>query len=299
MIRYRHAVPADVGGIDRVVRAAYNALSRKHGFAEIPPGPAGPFYAFAIAEEGEGCWVAEEDGAVIGAAIASLRGTVWFLAYLFIDPAIQTRGVGRELLARALAYGGLEADVRSLVTLAYNPVSIGLYLHHGVLPIEPLYVFDASAPELQQRLAGHSAEAVEIVAADVGAAAMLARIDEPILEGSRLGVHRYLLQVPGNVCHLFRVGGEPCGYAYLSAGGRVGPVAAAAPLSFERVLATALGQAARSGPGRVSVLLAGSNAAAVTAVTRLGMRVVQPLLLMASRRFGDLDRYAFHSPGIM
>jgi GNAT superfamily N-acetyltransferase len=298
MIRYRRAALDDIGGIDRVVRAAYNALARKHGFAEIPPGPVGPLYADAIAAEGEGCWVAEENGGILGAALASLRPPVWFLGYLFVDPATQTRGMGRELLARVMDYGGRDGAVHSLITLAFNPVSIGLYLRHGMAPLQPLYVLEAPAAALRQRLADRPPIAGEKLAGD-GAATALAAIDWAIMEGDRTDLHRYLLHVPGNACHLFRVDGEPRGYAYVSAGGRVGPLAAAAPLAFDAVLESGLVEAARTSAGDVSLLLAGSNIAAMTAAAALDLRITMPLLLMASRPFGDFDRYGFHSAGMM
>ncbi len=299
MIGYRQPTIDDVVGMDRAFRAAYNGLNRRHGFAEIPPGPPSPFFAFAMSEEGEGCSVAEENGTIVGLSISSFREPMWFLAYLFVDPACQAAGVGRTLIARALAYRSEGAAVRSLITLAYNPVSQGLYMRHGMLPVESLYVFDAAAADLRQRRSGQSSLDSEILPPDRGAAAQLAAIDEPILEMNRLGVHRYLLQLPGNVCHVFRAGGQPRGYAYVSAAGSVGPVAAASPLSFVAVLETALTLAAAKPNGRISVLLAGSNGPALAVAAQLGMRINLPLLLMASRRFGDLSRYAFHSPGIM
>jgi GNAT superfamily N-acetyltransferase len=299
MIRYRQATQGDTADFDRVVRAAYNALSRRHGFAEIPPGPPLSLPGFAIAEKGEGCWVAEEERAVVGVAIANRHEPLWCLATLFVDPVCQEAGVGRELLRRALAHGGHDAAIRALITFAYNPVSIGLYLRYGMLPVEPLYVQESAADAAQQRLAGREKMPSKTLTRGDGGAELLAAIDAPILGINRVNVHRYLLQLPGNVCYVFEAGGEPRGYAYISVAGRVGPVAAAAPLSFERVFETALIHAATTSRGQVSVLLPGSNGPAMRLAIEAGMRIVRPMLLMASRRFADLDRYAFHSPGIM
>jgi GNAT superfamily N-acetyltransferase len=298
VIDYRPAAHGHVAGIDRIFRAAANELHRRHGFPEIPPGPPNPFYAFAIDAEGEGCWVAEEDGKVVGVSIASLREPAWFLAFLFINPACQARGIGRQLIERALAYGGHDAALRTLVTWAYNPASIGLYLRYGIRPLEPLYVFDAPVGEVQRRLAGARMLDSE-VATGSDTAECLAAIDRSVLGMDRVALHRFLLGAPGNVCRIFRAGGAACGYAYVSAAGRVGPVAAAAPLEFGQVLETALSHAAAISRERVSAVLAGSNAAGLAAATECGMRITTPLLLMATRRFGDWDRYVFHSAGLM
>ncbi|HVH75589.1 MAG TPA: GNAT family N-acetyltransferase [Stellaceae bacterium] len=295
----RRATIGDIGDIDRLVRTALNTSSREHGFPEIPPGPPNPFYAFAIAEEPEGAFVAEEAGAVVGVAVRWLRPPAWFLAHLFVDPRRHGQGHGRRLIERVLAEGGEDAAFRTLITPAFNPVSISLYMRYGMYPAEPLYAFDAAAAQLRERLAGRALLESEILAADADAAPLLGDIDGALLEMTRAKLHRQLLRLPGIACHLFRAAGEGRGYAYVSPRGQVGPVAALAPLSFPEVFETALGRAAAISQDRVGVLLAGSNMAAMAAAVRLQMRLVRPVLLMASRRFGDWSRYAPHSPGVM
>jgi GNAT superfamily N-acetyltransferase len=53
-----------------------------------------------------GAWVAEHDGELVGAALAIERDGLWGLSLLVVDPAHQSRGLGRALLGRALAHGG-------------------------------------------------------------------------------------------------------------------------------------------------------------------------------------------------
>lgn len=299
MPEIRPARIGDTPEIDRLVRTALNTSSRRHGFAELPPGPPNPFYAFAIEEEPEGAFVAEEAGAVVGVAVRWLRPPAWFLAHLFVEPGRHGHGLGRRLIERVLAQGGEEAALRTLITPAFNPVSVSLYMRYGMYPMEPLYAFDAAAAELRSRLSGQGLLESETLAGEAGAAPLLAGIDRPLLEMTREKLHRQLLRLPGSVCHLFRAAGEPRGYAYVSPKGQVGPVAALAPLSFGEVFESALARAAAVSEGRVATLLAGSNIAAMAAAVRLQMRLVRPVLLMASRRFGDWSRYAPHSPGVM
>lgn len=299
MLEIRPARIGDIGDIDRLVRSALNISSRQHGFPEIPPGPPNPFYAFAIEEEPEGAFVAEEAGAVVGVAVRWLRPPAWFLAHLFVDPNRHGQGLGRRLIERVLAQGGEAAAFRTLITPAFNPVSISLYMRYGMYPAEPLYAFDAAAAQLRERLAGRALLESEILAADGDAATLLGGIDQALLEMTRAKLHRQLLRLPGSVCHLFRAAGEARGYAYVSPRGQVGPVAALAPLSFAEVLESALARAAAVSEARVAALLAGSNIEAMAAAVRLQMRIVRPVLLMASRRFGDWSRYAPHSPGVM
>ncbi len=76
-------------------------------------------------------------------------------------------------------------------------------------------------------------------------------------------------------------------------------MAAAPPLSFRDVLETALLRAVEASERRVWIHLPGSNAPAMALAVEHGLRITMPLVLMASRRFGDLNRYIPHSPGMM
>ena len=53
-----------------------------------------------------GAWVAEDNGRMVGAALALDREGVWGLSLLVVLPEYQSRGVGRALLERSLEYAG-------------------------------------------------------------------------------------------------------------------------------------------------------------------------------------------------
>jgi predicted N-acetyltransferase YhbS len=52
-----------------------------------------------------GAWVAERDGAVVGAALGIVREGLWGLSLLIVDPPAQSAGAGRELLRLAWEHG--------------------------------------------------------------------------------------------------------------------------------------------------------------------------------------------------
>jgi ribosomal protein S18 acetylase RimI-like enzyme len=85
-----------------------------------------------------GCFVAERDERVVGAAQAIRRERVWCLSLLAVDPGAQSAGAGRALLARALSYGvGTDAG---LIPSSSDPRALRLYALAG-FALQP--AFDA------------------------------------------------------------------------------------------------------------------------------------------------------------
>ena len=80
--------------------------ARFHEPPSPPPPPDAPLtrYLHLIETDPGGAWVAEEDGRVIGAALAIDRDGLWGLSLLIVDPEHQSAGLGRELLQRTLEY---------------------------------------------------------------------------------------------------------------------------------------------------------------------------------------------------
>jgi GNAT superfamily N-acetyltransferase len=91
------------------------ALVRIHQLIERDPG---------------GAWVTEHDGELAGAALAIDRDGLWGLSLLVVDPAHQSAGVGRALLARSLGYA--EGGRRGGVILASpDPRALRAYARAG------------------------------------------------------------------------------------------------------------------------------------------------------------------------
>jgi GNAT superfamily N-acetyltransferase len=82
--------------------------ARFHYPPSPPPPPDGPLVRFShlIETDPGGAWVAEEDGRVIGGALAIDREGVWGLSLLVVLPEHQSSGIGRALLERSLEYAG-------------------------------------------------------------------------------------------------------------------------------------------------------------------------------------------------
>src|SRR5574340_417929 len=133
-IEFRPAEEPDLEGISAVFAAAYDDLRRSRGFVEAPTNPSPPpaILAFLLRQTPQAFWVAQDGGRIVGFADSFLRGTLWYLAWLFVSPSVQGRRVGHELLERTLAaWGNAPIENRATMTFAINPVSQSLYMRYG------------------------------------------------------------------------------------------------------------------------------------------------------------------------
>jgi GNAT superfamily N-acetyltransferase len=133
-VTYRPMREADLSAVLELQLRAFTDLDRRRGteYAGPPPDPAIALLRFRRLLDADpgGCWVAERGGALAGAACALLREGLWGLSLLATDPPVQGEGVGRELLARAYAYGN---GARGHVILSSSdPRAIRAYARLGL-----------------------------------------------------------------------------------------------------------------------------------------------------------------------
>jgi ribosomal protein S18 acetylase RimI-like enzyme len=114
------------------------------------------------------------------------------LGELFVAPGRQGQGIDNELLEHTLQHvSQAGATERSLITFAFNIVSQGLYVRHGLFPHVPILLCGAERESLRP---AHSRAlcATPIGAPDVDLE-MLRQFDVATLGFSREKHHRYLL----------------------------------------------------------------------------------------------------------
>lgn len=296
-VAYRAARIADLQAVSDVYWRSILDVYHRHGFEDRRPSyPLNPFYEFCLHEEPEGFFVAEDAGKIIGAAFSWVRGHVWFLSHLFIMPSSQGSGVGRTLMELTLQYGiTAGANVRAVITMAFNPASLALYMKAGMYPIEDIYL-------MRSTKAPHGKHRMHIPSEKPGPHAWqngdIDALDIEVLSMSRQLHHRYLLGHKDISCNLFRVGGRTVSYAYHGKDGRIGPVLAVEDAPYEAILETLMGMA-REESDTISIMVPGSNTAALRLALAHGFSVVMPYVLLSSKPFGAWGNYLFHSPGML
>jgi GNAT superfamily N-acetyltransferase len=128
-MQFRLMQPADAPAAAALGRAVFDAPG------EPSPSPAEERFQVRrhlhlMDTDPEGCWVAEENGRLVGAAVALIREGVWGLSFLAVHPGLQARGIGRELLDRAVAYG--DGARGRLILSSTDPKAMRRYARAGL-----------------------------------------------------------------------------------------------------------------------------------------------------------------------
>jgi hypothetical protein len=88
--------------------------------------------------------VAEDAGRLVGFAALLVRNDVGFLAELFVMPDLQSHGIGRLLLQRALATPATTYCTMS----SRDPRALALYARAGLQPMWPHFLLKSTSPAL-------------------------------------------------------------------------------------------------------------------------------------------------------
>jgi GNAT superfamily N-acetyltransferase len=136
---------------------AFKTIAEQHNFPPDLPSPAVATERLAglLAHSGFYAVVAEVDGRVVGSNFLDERSTVAGIGPITVDPAVQNRAVGRQLMQHVLERATQRAfpGVR-LVQAAYHNRSLSLYARLGFVVREPLSTMQG--PPLTGQLPGYN-----------------------------------------------------------------------------------------------------------------------------------------------
>ncbi|VWB28985.1 hypothetical protein [Burkholderia latens] len=189
------------------------------------------------------------------------------------------------------------ATTRSLITFAFNVVSQGLYVRHGMLPHVPIHLCSAARDALACCAHGPLLRTTPIRLTDDDLH-VLRRIDLAALGVSREKHHRYLAGDSTMQRVFVEEAGERVGYAYVAATGHIGPLAVMHAHAMPDAFRTALALALRGDAPRVSAFVPGTSDALPIAAS-CGMRFTLPMVAMSAHDSSDWTRYLPRNPGFM
>ncbi len=287
----------DVAACLEVFFVSLDELHARLGQPPLPRNPesTGQAMRHLVETDPDGCWLAEHDGRVVGFGLAHRREDHWYLAFLFILPSEQSRGLGRSLLDACLGNAeGSRPRRRSVVVEAIQPVSTALYAQFGMVPRVPLYVFtgeirQGALPDGETALGAADLSAAEFSGFREQAQDDIDALDRTVVGWARQPEHVYL-GTADRRAFLYRRGSDVVGYGYVQRSGRVGPICTLETADLLPITTHLLG--ATRPPGAWQVIVPGPASALYTALLRAGLRIDGPPAIFCSSWDGPaFDRY--------
>lgn len=269
----REGRPEDAERCGTICYEAFKTIAEQHGFPPDFPSAdlASRFLARLLAHPGFFSAVAELEERIVGSNFLDERGAVAGVGPITVDPEVQNRSVGRQLMQHVLdRVEERRLPAVRLVQAAYHGRSLSLYTRLGFVVREPLVAMQG-APL-----------GIEIPAHGVRAATR-----EDVEACCRLCVHvhgherrRELLDaIEEGVATVVEHAGRVAGYATSIA--FFGHAVAESNTALEALIAAAK---AFPGPG---FLLPARNAELFHWCLERGLRVVQPMTLMSKGLYGE------------
>lgn len=296
---FRPARAEELQHAQELVVRSINDLTERHGFGPMASVRPATFQIFSLNDDPRGLWIAENDGEIVGSAFSWVCGDLWFLAELFIAPRMQGNGIGSELLRRTFQHADQTAvKIKALITFTFNTVSQGLYVHHGMFPRLPIYMFNIDRDRVlsQRHNIQMKYKQIQKSSSDLST---LAAIDLSALGVSRQKHHKFLLDDFTMNGFLLYEGDDCVGYTYVASNGHIGPLGLRDRDDMEDAFSTSLSIAAEGSSDQISAFLPGNNEGALRIAAEYRMRIIFPMVFVSNREFGDWSRYLPRNPGFM
>ena len=141
----RPVTPDDTEACGRVLYQAFCGIADRHNFPHDFPSAevAMQMAQMAINNSDVTGFVAEENGKFVGSNFLWRQNRVAGVGPITVDPNVQSKGVGRELM-KAVIECGKDADGIRLVQDAFNTASMSLYASLGFDVVEPLVIMQGN-----------------------------------------------------------------------------------------------------------------------------------------------------------
>ncbi|MDQ3835333.1 MAG: GNAT family N-acetyltransferase [Thermoproteota archaeon] len=266
-IKLRRCRLEDAKQCGEICYKAFSAIAEKHNFPSDFPSPeAGVALISRLVTHPKVYGVvAESDGQIVGSNFVDERTIIAGIGPITIDPAMQDRTIGRELMQHVLNRVAQQRFVGvRLVQSAYHNRSLSLYTKLGFVVREPLSLMQG--PSLSERIPGYTVRSANMD--DLGPCNQLCLKVHGHDRGGEL-----VDAIKRETATIIERSGHIAGYAT-----SVGFLGHAVGETHEEVKALIAAAPEFWGPG---FLLPTRNAELFRWCLEHGLRVVQPMTLMS------------------
>jgi hypothetical protein len=220
-----------------------------------------------------------------------MRDRQWHVAYQFVDPAYQDKGLGANLLRTGLAEAQKRgAYITSQCTFTYNHKAIALYTRLGMFPRKNLMLMEGprcteiKCPEPPKSVQPYIINSTELLLE-------LNHMDREVRGINRSVDHCYWLADDDYTGYVFRANNNLVGYAYISQQGFIAPVVAVRDIYLVDIIAHCMHLMTKNYDVKPHIWLNGKNFASLSLLLNHGFRIQEIALLMTNRMFCDMRRY--------
>ena len=280
--RIRPARPGDFAACARLCLASLRDLSHRNLVR---------FFRHALTTDPDGFHVAIVRGRIVCYAITILRGKTHFLAQFFGKPGMQSRGIGRQVLARAFDAPRPPLGTVRCVVASLDLRAQALYTKFGMHPRTIMYFVEGKPT----KSADGGVELRQLGPAGIStkrARDLAARFDRRLREARRDADQRYFVTVAkGSRFYEARAGGKAVGYVVVRGNGAIGPGGVHDPSLSAGLMSAAIAKAHENGMKTVSAWVPGLNGGALMAAFGAGLKVEFLTAWMAAKDIVRLESY--------
>lgn len=238
-------------------------------------------------------WVAEINGVLVGFAQALVRGDIWYLSQLFVQPEVHAHGAGQKLLDCVMSEGRRLGARKFAVASSISFVAQALYMRAGMLATGIGYRLSGDV-EVLRRLPDPAANRKRIVDC-AGWLDRIGELDRELFGAERRQDHEFYLSntsMPGEEAS-FGLNDERglVGYGYVESEGWIGPLAAREPEDQLPLLRMAGDWLAERGAQTAEMWVLTLNRTIMDLLMAGGWKIRSRTYFLTSEPFGQFDRY--------
>ncbi|MBN1826904.1 MAG: GNAT family N-acetyltransferase [Candidatus Eisenbacteria bacterium] len=287
-IRYRKCRKKDLLAATRLILSTANDLRVRTGkevMLSRVTGPS-PLIRHVFETDPDKMVCAWAGSRLVGFAGALQRGRQWYLAWLFVHPRYQDRGVGGRLLRKVWRDG--PGMVHSLGTFTYNMQAVGLYSSFGMIPKELITLMEGRREKIRLPEPAGLERVLDLREEDF---AWIHRLEKRIRGFARPEEWDFWRGEGGGRIVLFRRGGRRVAYGMLDERGFLAPVGAADPSDLIPAAAETARFALEEGRDGILVFCPNKNGEMYRFFLGAGFRNREMLLFQSDRSYADMSRY--------